>query len=59
MRIVKMILKTLVYLWAAFWAAFCTYITIGVLRGKLDVKHCECGGTRCTSKGKLYGWMFR
>lgn len=55
MRIVKMILKTLVYLWAAFWAAFLTYVTVGVLRGKLDVERCECGGTRCTSKGKLYG----
>ena len=57
MRIVKTILKAFVYLWAAFWAAFCTYITIGVLRGTLDVEHCECGGTRLTSKGKLYGWL--
>ena len=59
MHIVMTILKVLVYLWAAFWAAFMAYIIVGVLRGKLDVEHCKCGGTRLTSKGKLYGWMYR
>jgi len=59
MRIVKTILKALVYLWAAFSAALCTYIFVGVQLEKLNAEPCKCGGVRATSKGKLYGWMFR
>ena len=59
MRIVKTILKALVYLWTAFWTAFTAYVIVGMRLGKIKRYHCECGGTRLTSEGKLYGWMYK
>ena len=59
MRVVKTILKAIVYIWATVWAALWAYIFVGVLLGKLNAEPCKCGGVRATSKGKLYGWMFR
>ena len=59
MRIVKTILKTLVYLWAFFWALFMAYVIVGLRLGKINRERCECGGTRLTSNGKLYDWLYR
>lgn len=57
MRIVKTILKALVYLWAAYWAIFATYAFVGIKLGRVTRTRCECGGIRMTGNG-VWHWIF-
>ena len=58
-KFVKAILKWAMVIWGGFMTLSTAYIVVGRKLGFIEVRKCTCGGTRFTSHGKVYGWLYK